>query len=156
MPRRTTIVKTALLSVLSLLVVVVAFGFYKTYQVPDDLWVSTKKFPACPQRPSCVSSIAQDEVHKIEPLRYPGDAGAARLTLEQVIGQMQLARIEHATPEYVHAVFQTPTMRFHDDVELLVQAGGVIQVRSISRFGYGDHGVNRARVERIREALAKQ
>jgi uncharacterized protein (DUF1499 family) len=69
---------------------------------------------------------------------------------------MQLARIEHATPEYVHAVFQTPTMRFHDDVELLVQAGGVIQVRSISRFGYGDHGVNRARVERIREALAKQ
>jgi uncharacterized protein (DUF1499 family) len=53
-------------------------------------------------------------------------------------------------------VFQTPTMRFHDDVELLVQAGGVIQVRSISRFGYGDHGVNRARVERIREAFTKQ
>ena len=39
--------------------------------------------------------------------------------------------------------------------ELLVQAGGLIQVRSVSRFGYGDLGANRARVERIREAFAR-
>ena len=149
-------IKAALLGVLSFLVLVVAFGFYKTYQVPDDLWVSTQKFPICPPRPSCVSSMAQDEVHKIEPLRYTGDGGSARLKLEQVIRQMPLTRIERATPEYLHVVFQTPTMRFHDDVELLVQAGGLIQVRSISRFGYGDHGVNRARVERIREAFARK
>lgn len=149
-------IKTILWGVLSLLVLVIALGFYKTFQVPDDLWVSTQKFPGCPHRPSCVSSMAQDEVHKVEPLRYPGDAVSARQKLEQVIRQMQLTGIEHATPEYLHVVFQTPTMRFHDDVELLVQAGGVIQVRSISRFGYGDGGVNRVRVERIREAFTKQ
>jgi len=149
-------IKKILWGVLGLLVVVVALGFYKTFQVPDDLWVSTQKFPGCPQRPSCVSSMAQDEIHKIEPLRYAGDAAGARQKLERVIGQMQLTAIERATPEYMHIVFQTPTMRFHDDVEVLVQAGGVIQVRSISRFGYGDHGVNRARVERIREAFTKQ
>jgi uncharacterized protein (DUF1499 family) len=149
-------IKTTLLGVLGLLVLVVALGFYKTFQLPADLWAGTQKFPSCPQRPSCVSSVAQDEVHKVEPLRYRGDAASARQKLEQVIRQMQLARIERATAEYLHVVFQTPTMHFHDDVELLVQAGGVIQVRSISRFGYGDQGVNRARVERIREALAKQ
>ena len=149
-------IKKILLSVLSLVVLVVAFGLYRTFKVPDDLWASTRKFPGCPPRPSCVSSIAEDEVHKIEPLRYPGDAASARKKLEQVIGEMPLASIERATPEYLHAVFQTPTMHFHDDVELLVQPGGVIQVRSLSRFGYGDHGVNRARVERIRGALAKQ
>ena len=149
-------IKKILWGVLGLLVVVVALGFYKTFQVPDDLWVSTQKFPGCPQRPSCVSSMAQDEIHKIEPLRYAGDAAGARQKLERVIGQMQLTAIERATPEYMHIVFQTPTMRFHDDVEVLVQAGGVIQVRSVSRFGYGDHGVNRARVERIREAFTKQ
>ena len=149
-------IKKILWGVLILVVLVVAFGFYKTFQVPDDLWVNTQKFPGCPQRPSCVSSIAQDEVHKIEPLRYAGDTASARQKLERVIRQMPVARIEHAAPEYLHVVFQTPTMHFHDDVELLVQAGGVIQVRSISRFGYGDHGVNRARVERIREAFTKQ
>ena len=140
---------------LSLLLIVVAFGLYRTFQVPDDLWVGTQVFPGCPPRPSCVSSVARDEIHKVQALRYAGEAGAARQKLEQVIRQMQLTRIDHATPEYLHVVFQTPTMRFHDDVELLVQPGGLIQVRSISRFGYGDRGVNRARVERIREAFAK-
>jgi len=148
------VIRKILWGVLTLVVLVVAFGFYRTFRVPDDLWASTQKFADCPQRPSCVSSIAQDEVHKIEPLRYSGDAAGARQKLERVVGQMPLARIERATPEYLHAVFQTPTMHFHDDVELLVQSGGVIQVRSISRFGYGDHGVNRARVERIRAALS--
>ena len=149
-------IKTTLLGALVLLALVVALGFYKTFQVPDDLWAGTQKFTGCPQRPSCVSSVAQDEVHRIEPLRYAGNAAGARQKLEQVVRQMQLTRIDHATPEYLHVVFQTPTMHFHDDVELLVQAAGVIQVRSISRFGYGDHGVNRARVERIREAFARQ
>ncbi|HJY76262.1 MAG TPA: DUF1499 domain-containing protein [Burkholderiales bacterium] len=149
-------IKRTLWSALSLVVLVVAFGFYRTFQAPDDLWIITQKFPACPHRPSCVSSVAQDEVHKVEPLRYTGDAAAARQKLEQVIRQMQLARIEHATSEYLHVVFQTPTMHFHDDVELLVQAGGLIQVRSISRFGYGDRGVNRARVEAIRQAFTRK
>jgi uncharacterized protein (DUF1499 family) len=149
------VIKRILWGVFSLLVLVVAFGFYKTFQVPDDLWVSTQKFPGCPSRPSCVSSVAQDEIHRIEPLRYASDAAGARQKLERAIRQMPLSAIEHATPEYLHAVFQTPTMRFHDDVELLVQPAGVIQVRSISRFAHGDHGVNRARVERIREAFAK-
>jgi len=149
-------IRKTLWGALVLFALVVALGFYKTFQVPDDLWLSTQKFPGCPQRPSCVSSMAQDEIHKVEPLHYAGDAAAARQKLEQVIRQMPLTTIENATSEYLHAVSQTPTMRFHDDVELLVQTGGVIQVRSISRFGYGDHGVNRARVERIREAFVKK
>jgi uncharacterized protein (DUF1499 family) len=148
-------IKKILLGVSGLLVLALALGFYKTFQVPDDLWLTTHNFAGCPKRPSCVSSVAQDAVHKVEPLRYSGDAAAARQKVEQVIRQMPLTSIENATPEYLHAVSQTPTMRFHDDVELLVQAGGVIQVRSISRFGYGDHGVNRARVERIRDAFSK-
>jgi uncharacterized protein (DUF1499 family) len=141
--------------VLGLIVLVIGVGLFKTFRVPDDLWVATRQFAPCPSRPSCVSSAAKDEVHRIEPLRYAGDPAPARQKLEQLIRGMPLATIESATPEYLHAVFQTPTMRFHDDVELLVQPGGVIQVRSISRFGYGDHGVNRARVEGIREAFGK-
>jgi len=149
-------IKKLLWGALGALVLVVALGFYKTFRVPDDLWVNTRKFSDCPHRPSCVSSVANDEVHKIDPLRYVGDAAAARQKLDQVIRQMPLSSIDNATPEYLHVVFQTPTMRFHDDVELLVQAGGLIQARSISRFGYGDHGVNRARIERIREAFTKR
>jgi uncharacterized protein (DUF1499 family) len=149
-------IRKSLWLVLGLVAAFVGVGLFETFRVPDDLWIATRQFPACPSRPSCVSSVATSETHKIEPLRYAGDAAPARQKLEQVIRAMPLTSIESTTPEYLHAVFQTPAMRFHDDVELLVQPGGVIQVRSISRFGYGDHGVNRARVERIREAFVKK
>jgi len=99
-------------------------------------------------------------VHYIAPLPFAGEPAAARAKLEAVIRALPRTTIEEATPEYLHVVFQTPTLHFHDDVELLVQGGGVqlggvIEVRSLSRFGYGDHGANRARVEELREAFAR-
>lgn len=44
-------------------------------------------------------------------------------------------------------------MGFVDDVEFLLEAAGAIQVRSASRLGKGDLGVNRARIEAIRALL---
>lgn len=148
-------IKKILWALLILAPVVVAVGFYKTSQEPADLWANTKIFAACPSRPSCVSSVATDEGHRIAPLNYSGDATAAREKLERVVRALPGTRIVRATPEYLHVLYVTPTMHFHDDVELLVQGHGMIQVRSISRFGYSDHGVNRARVEALRTAFAK-
>jgi uncharacterized protein (DUF1499 family) len=150
-----TIVKTVLSSVFLLALGVVVFALYRSMQAPTDLWARTGSFPTCPGRPSCVSSIATDDVHRIAPLTYFGGAQAARARLEAVIRAMPDHRILQATPEYLHVLFLTPRMRFRDDAEFLVQPGGVIQVRSLSRFGYGDRGVNRARVEAIRDAFSK-
>lgn len=147
--------KKILLGLGLLVLAVIAFGLFRTFQEPKDLWALTGTFPGCPSRPSCVSSVAEDEVHAIGPLGYTGDAVAARARLEQVITAMPDARILRATPEYLHVLFLTPTMRFHDDVELLVQPSGVVDVRSLSRFGYRDHGVNRARVEALRTAFSR-
>jgi uncharacterized protein (DUF1499 family) len=55
---------------------------------------------------------------------------------------------------YLHATFTTPLLKFTDDLELWLDApGGVLQVRSASRLGRSDLGVNRARVERLRAQL---
>lgn len=147
--------KKIVAGLLILVLAVGAFAVYRSLQVPEDLWAKTGTFPSCPSRPSCVSSTAKDDAHWIAPLNYGGDAAAAREKLERVVRSMPDADIQHSTPEYLHVLFLTPLMKFHDDVELLVQPEGVIQVRSISRFGYRDHGVNRARVEALREAFAK-
>ncbi|HUP91860.1 MAG TPA: DUF1499 domain-containing protein [Solimonas sp.] len=133
-----------------LVLAIVALGVFATFHVPGHLWIKTRTFADCPARPSCVSSAAADEVHRIEPLAYAGDLAAARTRMEALLRAMPRVTIEDATPEYLHAVFQTEKMHFHDDVELLFEPGGKIQVRSISRFGYRDHGVNRARVEELR------
>jgi uncharacterized protein (DUF1499 family) len=55
------------------------------------------------------------------------------------------------TESYLHAEFTSLFFRFVDDVEFLVDdAAKVIHVRSASRLGRSDLGVNRKRVERIR------
>jgi len=141
------------LALLAIAAAILLPGLALTFHEPGDLYASTHEFAGCPSRPSCVSSKAADSAHHIEPLRYNGDAGLARMVLEQVVRAQPRARIDHATPDYLHAVFQTPTMHFHDDVELLIAPGGIIDVRSISRFAYHDHEVNRDRVEALREAF---
>jgi uncharacterized protein (DUF1499 family) len=144
-------IKRALLFLVLLSGAIAAIGVYRTLTPPADLYGATGVFAACPQRPSCVSSAAIGERHAISPLTYTGGAATAQARLTAVITGMPGARVERAEGGYIHAVFQTPLMRFRDDVELLLRPDGRIDVRSVSRFGYRDFGVNRARVEDLRQ-----
>jgi uncharacterized protein (DUF1499 family) len=64
------------------------------------------------------------------------------------------ARLTHQTDGYVRAEATTRWLRFVDDVELwLDPATGLVHVRSASRLGRKDFGVNRARVEALRAAF---
>jgi uncharacterized protein (DUF1499 family) len=59
--------------------------------------------------------------------------------------------------DYLHAEMRSLLFRFVDDIEFfLVADKGLIHVRSASRAGYSDFGVNRKRVERIRTAFNSQ
>jgi Uncharacterized protein conserved in bacteria len=71
-----------------------------------------------------------------------------------VLKAMDGASLVEVQPDYIHATFTSTIMRFVDDVEFQFPAGThQIQVRSASRIGYYDFGVNRARVEKIRKAF---
>jgi uncharacterized protein (DUF1499 family) len=57
-------------------------------------------------------------------------------------------------PDDIHAEFRSRVFGFVDDVEFFFPAGQrVIHVRSASRTGYSDFGVNRKRIERMRRQL---
>ena len=145
--------KKILIAVLVLVVLVVALGVSKTLSTPDHLYSQTGNFAGCPSRPSCVSSVAEDAEHQIRPLSYDGQLSVVVTQLRSVVEKMPGAAEVRREGNYVHAVFQTPTMKYRDDLELLVHANGSIEVRSISRFGYRDFGVNRERVEALRQAF---
>ena len=86
------------------------------------------------------------------PLRG-GDAKASIAALGKLIAPMRGATVIEQRDDYLLAEFSTPLLRFVDDVEFWADpASGVIQVRSSSRLGRKDFGVNRERVERIRAA----
>jgi uncharacterized protein (DUF1499 family) len=59
--------------------------------------------------------------------------------------------IVDAKPDYIYAQSQTKWLKFVDDAEFWVNpAKGVIEVRSASRLGREDFGVNRKRIDAIR------
>lgn len=103
----------------------------------------------CPDSPNCVSSEMPER--DVAPLALAGEDRWERL--RQAIATLG-GSIEREEQGYLHATFRSPIFGFVDDVEFR-QDGDVIQVRSAARLGWWDLGVNRRRVERLREILGK-
>jgi len=105
----------------------------------------------CPSSPNCVSTASTDAKHRIEPIRFTGSPERAWETLVTVVKSMKGSRIVTRSDTYLHAEFTSALFRFVDDVECsLSDAAGAIAMRSASRRGYYDLGVNRKRMETIR------
>lgn len=105
----------------------------------------------CPNRPNCVCS--RDDAsprHRVEPFAVKGDPAAAFARLKTLVAGMPRTVVIAATDDHLHAACRT-RLGFVDDLECRPgPAGGVIHVRSASRSGWCDFGVNRARVEALR------
>ncbi len=105
--------------------------------------------------PNYVSSWAgASRIHRVEPFAVSGDPAATLRRLGEVVASMPRTAIVTATDTRLRAVCRTRG-GFRDDLEFRYsRADGVIHVRSASRVGLFDFGVNRRRVERVRKALA--
>ncbi len=121
---------------------------------PDHLGIRDRQFAACPQTPNCVNSFSRDPTHAIEPFRYTTSPEKAFADLKSTIQSLPRTNIIEASTDYLYAEFTSKIMGFVDDVEFyLDKTANVIQVRSASRLGESDLGVNRARIESIRAQL---
>ena len=90
---------------------------------------------------------------EIQPLPMRGDAAATLARLREVLMAMPGSAVVKTESDYLYATFTTRWLRFVDDVEFWIDpAAGVVQVRSASRLGRKDFGVNRERIEAIRAA----
>jgi uncharacterized protein (DUF1499 family) len=118
---------------------------------PGDLGVKDGMLPSCPARPNCVSSQSVDVRYRIEPLRYTTSLHDAQEKLLTILRSMQRTTIIVREDDYIHATSASFLFRFVDDVEFYFYAEEkTIHVRSASRLGYYDFGVNRRRVDHIR------
>ena len=124
----------------------------------DDLGVRDGRLAPPKPTPNNVNSQVDknaDTRHYIEPLRYSGDAAQAWAALRRIVEGMKRVAVVRAEPNYLYAEFTSKLMGFVDDTEFYLDGkAGVIQVRSASRLGRGDHDVNRGRIEHIRAKLA--
>lgn len=124
-------------------------------QRPDTLGVKDGHLATCPASPNCVVSQGADADHEIAPLAFTGNATAAMATLATVVAEQPRSELIQQTDDYLYFEFTSRLMGFVDDVEFYLDpAAGVIQMRAAARLGQSDLGVNRARLEAIRDAFA--
>jgi uncharacterized protein (DUF1499 family) len=128
--------------------------FKFTGKRPGNLGVHDGRLAPVVAKPNNVSSQADaaDRAHHVEPYVYSGGPSAGMLKLKRILEKTDRVSVIEARTDYIYAEFSTPLMGFVDDVEFY-NDGKQIQVRSASRLGYSDLGVNRKRVEALRKAL---
>ena len=124
---------------------------------PSNLGYTSGKFALLSWKPNSVSStIEKSDAHYIEPLAFSSAPAEAWKKLHGIVKASTRAKIITDQPGYIHAEFKSAGLGFIDDVECaLDERSNVIQVRSASRLGIRDLGVNRARIESIRAQFAK-
>jgi uncharacterized protein (DUF1499 family) len=115
-----------------------------------------KSLAPCPDKPNCVSSQSVDNEHFIEPIKFKGSVDDTWQRLITVLKATKRTKTVEHLELYLHVEVTSLIFRFVDDVEFLISPDEhVIHVRSASRTGRSDFGVNRRRVERLRKAFVK-
>lgn len=121
---------------------------------PANTWamgVSNNHLTSCPASDNCVVSQNADAKHAIDPITYHVDRDTARKALLKVLTVVPRTEVVEQTDNYIHAVSKSRIFKFADDVEFYFPLDeSVIHLRSASRIGESDLGVNRRRIEQIR------
>lgn len=127
-----------------------------SWKRPQNLGVRQGSLARCKASPNCVSSQADpdDAEHYVAPIAFRGTPLEAMAAARKAVQAVPGATVIRCEENYLYAEFRTRWMRFVDDVEFTYDAAaGAIHVRSASRLGRRDFGVNRARVERLRALI---
>jgi uncharacterized protein (DUF1499 family) len=123
---------------------------------PSNLGVKDSRLSPCPASPNCVSSQSDDEEHRIDAIRFPTTSAEAMGRLKKIVLGTERTILVRESPDYLYLEFRT-FLGFGDDVEFYAdESEKVIHLRSASRVGYWDLGVNRRRIEAVRAEFGKK
>jgi uncharacterized protein (DUF1499 family) len=124
---------------------------------PVNLGIKEGRLAPCPSTPNCVSSDAREPAHSIQAFQLVAPPADAWRALRATLESLPRTKIITVSEDYIHAECSSAVFGFVDDLELHLRVSqNSIAVRSASRLGHSDFGVNRKRVENLRGLLAKQ
>jgi uncharacterized protein (DUF1499 family) len=121
---------------------------------PQALGVHDGQLAPCPSPSNCVVSQNAGPDRAIAPIAYQTDRNTARKVLLQVLQAVPRTTVVESTEDYIRVESTSRLLGFVDDAEFYLPVGEkVIHIRSASRLGESDLGVNRRRLEQIRLAM---
>jgi len=138
-----------------LLIIVLGFISCSSSKVPKSVGLLGNKLQDCPRSPNCVCSDEKAESpHYITPFGYTGSGSNAFSRLVLYLKKLNRVEVKTQTRDYIHITVKSAFFKFVDDVEFHMRdKDKIMAVRSASRTGEYDFGVNRKRVESIRADL---
>jgi len=122
---------------------------------PKNLGIKNGKLKNCTSKPNCVCSHCnENNPHNIKPINVIGTLSETLEKIHQLLLNTSKVKIIKYEGNYLYAECKSKLLGFVDDLEFYSDNDAkVIQVRSASRLGTSDFGVNRKRVEMIRKKL---
>jgi len=122
---------------------------------PDHVNTGQPILAVCPGTPNCVNSHAEGGYHAIEAFPVVTTQVDAMQSLRDIISSTPRCTLITSNDDYLYAECRSRLLGYVDDLEFAYdENANVIHVRSASRLGRSDFGVNRKRVERIRSLYA--
>jgi uncharacterized protein (DUF1499 family) len=110
----------------------------------------------CPNKPNCVCSEYKRSTAYVAPLDFDDEPDEAWGRLQSVIGKRARSKVVETGEGYVRVECTSRILRFVDDLEFrLDRKNRVIHIRSSSRIGYSDLGINSQRAAEIRAAFTQ-
>jgi uncharacterized protein (DUF1499 family) len=151
------------IAIVALLLIIAGQAGLLKGKAPDDLGLKDGKLKRPSRTPNSVTSQAdlwpdhpQKAYASIAPLKASGDGSMEMKKIADALKAMPRTVILKQEPGYIYAQSTTALLKFTDDMEFALDAGkGIVDVRSSSRLGQKDFGVNRARVEAIRKTIGQ-
>ncbi len=121
---------------------------------PRTLGVDGGELALCPATPNCVHT-GNGHPDGMMPIHLRAEDESSWGDVRAVVEAMPRLTVVSVSGRYMHAQERSRLFGFVDDMELLLVEDGELVVRSASRLGRSDLGVNARRVERLRVALSE-
>ena len=111
----------------------------------------------CNNRWNCVITQEVDgQKPNAQPIQYVGSRAKALALLKEVLLGFDRVQLVAETDEYIHVTFTTKWLGFVDDVECYAPKNEkIVHIRSASRVGKYDFGVNNRRIQAIKKRFAQ-
>lgn len=135
---------------------IVIYLVVKNNLTPSNLGINNGKLAQMPNKPNAVSSETEEKDKRIEALEFKGNLVDSKSQVIKAIESYGNAKIIKNETNYIYVVFTNGIIKYHDDVEFYFdESKKLIQIRSASRIGYSDMGLNRERYNKLRELYYK-
>ena len=149
--------KIAIIIIVSLIIVTILalFVLGQMSQSGEANGLFEAKLTKCPDKPNCIcTEFVADASHYIEPIGFSQSNTAEVLSrLKNSVGEMG-GSLQAETDNYLAFTFTSSIFRFVDDLEIRIDTDqDMIHMRSASRVGRSDRGVNKKRIEQLKKLI---